>query len=160
MHEVKSSIEVEVKIPVDEKIICRLEKFLGKAEWVRQENIIYKNENGFVRFRREGDKTILTLKGKSLSGKYNTRPEIECEIPQGFFSAVSDFKSSGAVYYTKLRASYSLRDCTICLDKLEEKYFVEIEGEEKDITQNIEFLGLEGFPVEKRSYTELFGRSK
>ena len=153
-------IETEVKLPVDEKTICFLEKILGKAVWVRQENLVCTTATGMIRFRREGGKTILTLKGKTILGKYNQRPEIECEIPGEFFARISKFCPCETTYYEKLRASYSFGKCTVCLDKIDNKYFVEIEGKEKDITANIARLQLQGILNEKRSYTELFGRKR
>jgi adenylate cyclase class IV len=156
----KTPIETEVKLPVDEKTLYWLEKELNKSwestPWVRQENVIYRTQEGFVRFRRENGKTTLTVKGKNSGGRYNQRTESECAIPVDFFENVlRTAVAEGAVVYEKMRATYFEGDCTICLDNLSGRYFVEIEGTKRDIDRNISRLKLGGIPTEKRDYAEI-----
>lgn len=155
----KVPIETEVKLRVNEDVICRLEKELGKPHvnysWVRQENIIYRNENGFVRFRREGGDITLTIKGKRLPGKYNERPEVECGLPKDFFDKVLSSGCVGAVVYEKKRASFDYNGCTVCLDNLSGQYFVEIEGTKDKIKKNIANLRLQKYPLITEDYAQI-----
>lgn len=154
----KTPIETEIKLPVSEETIFGLEKKLGRADWRTQENIIYQTSTGFVRLRTDGDKTTLTIKGKNSKGKYNQRTETECAIPRDFFYKILETaKKERAIVYEKQRASYFQGDCDICLDNLDGRYFVEIEGTRKDIARNISRLGLRGIKTEKRSYDEIVG---
>lgn len=156
----KVPIETEVKLRVNEDVICRLEKELGNSwdddKWERQENIIYRTDNGFVRFRREDGEVTLTIKGKRTpNSKYNERTEVECELPRNFFQKILDSGCSGAVVYEKQRASYENLGCEICLDRLGEQYFVEIEGTKEKIQKNIIELRLTEFPLEIRDYAQI-----
>ena len=158
------SIETEVKLRVNEDVICRLEKELGRPwredNWKRQENVIYRTGEGFVRVRREDGEVTLTIKGKRLPGDYNERPEVECGLPLAFFDQVLKSASDGAIIYEKKRASYDYNGCTVCLDNLKGQYFVEIEGEKDRIDKNIVSLRLEGFPRLKEDYAQIVsGRS-
>ncbi|MEI7719178.1 MAG: CYTH domain-containing protein [archaeon] len=160
MHEIKSPMEVEIKLKVDEKEIVLLIGKLGKADWIRQENIIFRTSEGFVRFRREGGKAILTIKGKGLPGDYNERPEVECRLPLAFFDQVLNSMPSGAIIYEKQRASYNYGGCTVCLDNLGGQYFVEIEGEKEKIDINIVGLQLGGFQRLKEDYAQIVSGAK
>ncbi len=160
--------EIEVKLPIDQETIVRLEEILGPAKWKLQENVIYQTPQGIIRFRKEGHGTMLegyqitlTIKGKNLRGKYNQRSEIERSIEDSLFEEVlCEAEKGGAIIYQKRRASYDSGNCTICLDDLNGKYFVEIEGQKKDIEKNISRLGLKGIKTEKRSYDQIVGGRK
>ena len=160
--------EIEVKLPVDKKTIERLEKILGPAKWKLQENVVYRTPQGIIRFRKEGHgtrlegyRTTITIKGKNSGGRYNQRSEIEQGIDDSLFEEVlCEAEKGGAIIYSKKRASYDSGDCTICLDDLAGKYFVEIEGPKKDILINISKLGLSGIKTEKRSYDRIVGGRK
>ena len=160
--------EIEVKLPVDKETIIRLEKILGPAKWKLQENVIYRTPQGIIRFRKEGHgtrlkgyQTTLTIKGKNSVGQYNQRSEIERSIDDSLFEEVlCEAEKGGAVIYSKKRASYDSGNCIICLDNLDGKYFVEIEGQKRDIAKNISKLGLSGIKTEKRSYDEIVGGKK
>jgi adenylate cyclase class IV len=152
-------IEIEVKLRVNEDVICRLEKELGHSwggnKWERQENIIYRNKEGFVRFRREDGEVKLTIKGKRLPGKYNERPEVECDLPRDFFDQVLKSGCDDAVIYEKQRASYDYQGCIICLDNLGGQYFVEIEGSRSLIDKNIQSLRLQEYPLVEKDYAQI-----
>lgn len=151
-------LETEVKLRVNEDVICRLEKELGapweETHWLRQENIIYRTTEGFVRVRRESGEVTLTIKGKRLLGEYNERPEVECKLPKNFFDAVVK-SNSGALVYEKKRASFDHYGCTVCLDNLYGQYFVEIEGAKELIEKNIASLRLDDFPRIKIDYAQI-----
>jgi adenylate cyclase class IV len=158
----ENHVEVEVKLPVDEKTLCWLEKKLNRVgrgtPWVFQQNVIYRTDKGFVRFRKEEGCAKLTIKGKNSGGRYNQRTEIESDIDVKLFESVlKSAEQDGAIVYSKRRATYFEDRCTICLDDLGGKYFVEIEGERANIDKNIARLGLEGIPTEKKDYAQIVG---
>jgi len=152
-------IETEVKLRVNEDVICRLEKELGRSwkrtPWERQENIIYRTGESFVRFRREKGNVTLTIKGKRLPGEYNERPEAECELPTHFFNDVLSTGAIGAIIYEKQRASFDYNGCIVCLDNLDGKYFVEIEGSKDGIEKSLSSLRLTSFPIETKDYAQI-----
>jgi len=152
-------IEIEVKLLINKDVIKRLEKklgcFGGISKWKKQENIVYRTENGFIRFRREDEAVTLTIKGKRLPGEYNERSEIEREIPIDFFDYVLKYVSNDAVVYEKQRASYNYNGCVVCLDNLNGQYFVEIEGTRELIDKNIVNLRLKEFPKIKKDYAQI-----
>ncbi len=161
----KVPIETEVKLRVNEDVICRLEKELGNSwdedKWERQENIIYRTGDRFIRFKQEAGEVTLTIKGKRASNsKYNERPEVECPLPKDFFQKVLGSGCAGAVVYEKQRASYENLGCEICLDRLGEQYFVEIEGTKEKIQKNIRELRLTGFSLETRDYAQIVSGKK
>jgi len=155
----KVEIEIEVKLRVNEDVVCRLEKELRDPWdddlWKRQENIIYRTGEGFVRFRRENGEVTLTIKGKRLPGKYNERPEAECELPRAFFETVLSNGVVGAILYEKQRASFDYEGCTVCLDNLDGQYFVEIEGARDKIEKSITSLRLNRFPRVRKDYSQI-----
>lgn len=154
------AIETEVKIRVDEKTFYEISGKYGNPESLLQKNVIYKFENGLLRMRSEGGKTFLTAKGKRLDDKFNSREEIETELPAEFFSEFEKLGLGNPTYYEKSRASFRLQNCTICLDDLNGRYFVEIEGDEEEIIENMNMLGLQDHPREKRSYLEIINGDK
>jgi len=161
----KVPIETEVKLRVNEDVICRLEKELGNSwdddKWERQENIIYRTGDGIIRFRKESGEVTLTIKGKrAANSKYNERPEVECSLPRDFFDKVLNSGCSEAVVYEKQRATYENLGCEICLDRLGEQYFVEIEGTKERIDKNIRELRLTNFLLETRDYAQIVSGKK
>lgn len=153
-------IETEVKIPVEEKTFYEISSKYGNPQSLLQKNVIYKFENGLLRVRSENGKSFLTAKGKKLDDKFSSRPEIESELPADFFLDFVKLQLGEPVYYEKYRASFRLNECTICLDNLNGRYFVEIEGDEKEIIENMNALGLQDHPREKRSYLEIINGDK
>ncbi len=145
---------------MDEKIFYEISGKYGNPESLLQKNVIYKFDNGLLRVRSENGKSFLTAKGKRLDDKFNSRPEIESELPADFFSQFESLGLGSPIYYEKYRASFTLNDCTICLDNLDGRYFVEIEGNEKEIIKNMTVLGLQDLPREKRSYLEIIKDKK
>lgn len=156
----KSNIEVEVKLLVNEDVIYRLEKelrnLLGESKWKRQENIVFRDSEGFARFRRESGVVTFTRKGKRMRGKdYNCRSEVEFYAPARLFDEIAQIGIKGAIVYEKLRATYQRANCVVCLDNLYGKYFVEIEGAKKDIQRNIKDLCLTDLPHETKDYAQI-----
>ena len=69
-------------------------------------------------------------------------------------------KGPRPVYYEKSRASAKFMNCQVCLDNFFGTRYLEIEGPERSIRHVISTLGLEDFPIEKRSYLELLNEVK
>lgn len=161
------AIETEVKIEIERRgeVHANYERIyerIGKPAWQIQRNYIFSFGESFLRIRREAEKSYLTVKGKDNGGEFNSRQEIECEIPVEFFIGFASVIGANAqpFYYEKSRASASFMGCQVCLDNFFGTRYCEIEGEKEKIPQVIETLGLRGCPVEKRSYLELLKELK
>jgi predicted adenylyl cyclase CyaB len=152
-------MELEAKILLEKDEMQRLIALLGEANFIGQENILYKTSNGFVRIRTEGEKVLVTAKGRRLRGKYNSREEIEFEPDLEKDEVLKLFSIIGlgqGFYYTKKRANYTLDNCIVSLDILnDDQRYVEIEGSNKGIQRVIEKLGLADKEIERRSYLEI-----
>ena len=156
--ETKGSIETEVKIEIDrQKKFDEIYQALGRPEWQIQRNYVFSFDGNLLRIRHEAGKAFLTAKGKDLGTQFNSRPEIECEIPTEFFMGFSKIRGSNNPprYYEKSRASKKFMNCHLCLDNFFGTHYLEIEGREEDIPRVIKRFGLEDFPIEKRSYAQM-----
>ncbi len=155
------TIETEAKIKLENKDLERILKIIKVSDPVQQTNIIYNIDNGFVRIRYEDDKTFCTFKGKNNNdNEYNSREEIEFYINNIEHGKLeSFFKNLGfqnVFVYAKMRKYASLNDCTICIDYLlNDERYLEVEGDEKNITKTLDFLGLSNKKIETRSYQEI-----
>ncbi len=170
-------IETEAKIGLTEeefiKIKRKLERLNGyDAYFQSQENIFYSDGKNQVRlreqktevsdYRNEKDyvyRYFLNRKSNKRKGfKYKSMDEDEIEIEDKkqaekilVFMGFKKFFS-----YQKQRADFEINGCVVSLDILpRNKCFLEIEGDEENISQVISRLGLQDFPVEKRSYLEI-----
>lgn len=153
-------LETEVKIEIDrERKVKEIYEAIGRPSWDVQRNYLFAFGESFLRIRHEAGKAFLTSKGKDSGGVYNQRPEIECEIPTEFFMGFSKLAglNGNPRYYEKSRASAEFMGCQVCLDNFSGTHYLEVEGQERDITKVIEKFGLQEFPIEKRSYLELLG---
>jgi adenylate cyclase class IV len=148
-------IETEVKIELERREFINLSYKFGNPKGNMQKNIVYNFLGGFIRFRNENGKSILTLKGKRMKHEYNSRLEFEFSIPNNLFSYILKSKLGNFFYYEKIRASVILNGCAVCLDTITEKNFIEIEGSVKNIRKNFDELGLKGKNLERRTYCEI-----
>lgn len=155
-------IETEVKINLNKKDLARVLEKLGKPEFFIQKNTFYHFPNGFLRIRYENGKTIITYKGENRRSKFNEREEIEFDIHK---SGLIEFKDllnrlgiKETLYYEKKRANFQFNRCTVSIDILSNnKNYVEIEGNKKEIEKSLFMLDLIKYPLENRSYFELLG---
>ena len=162
------SIEIEVKIPVDDFTFNKIASDSRNGGLVpifhRQRNIIYYNGAGFFRVRYEAGKIIFTAKGKNSGNGINMREEIESVMENTdslFFEDLKRLAEGSSFYYEKNRANIHLGDCVLSLDELSDgRKFIEIEGSEEAIKKYIKHFGLEGRFLEKRSYSEILGAVK
>lgn len=151
-------IETEVKIEIDRtRKFDEIYQALGRPEWQIQRNYLFSFDGNLLRIRHEAGKAFLTAKGQDLGTQFNSRPEIECEIPPEFFMGFSKIRGSNQQprYYEKSRASARFMNCVVCLDNFFGTYYLEVEGSEVDIPKVIKRFGLEDFPIEKRGYAQL-----
>ena len=150
--------EVEVKIKISQDELEKIIKLIGEPKYSKQENIIYIFESGFLRIRKENRKNTLTYKGaREDNQKFNSREEIELYF-DSFENAEKLFdllNLKQKISYSKLRAIYNLKDCTLCLDKFYDDDYLEIEGNEKGIMSVLNILNLNKRKTEKRAYHEL-----
>ncbi|MDP3027089.1 MAG: class IV adenylate cyclase [Nanoarchaeota archaeon] len=150
-------IETEAKIRLDGKDVNHIKCLIEIPEFVLQKNKIYFLDNGFLRIREEEGNNFLTFKGKKLNEKYNSREEIEVKVDnsQALENLLNSLGYNVNFYYEKMRAKFELNNCAVCLDKLSDEYYLEVEGSEKDISEVIDFFGLSNKPLEERSYQEI-----
>ena len=154
------SVETEVKIELNREMkVGEIYEALGRPKWEVQKNYLFSVGEGFLRIRYENGKAYMTAKGKRLTDKFNSRPEIECEIPAEFFMSFAKLRGANAspVHYEKSRASKEFMNCEVCLDNFFGRYYLEIEGIGRNIDQVISHFELQKFPIEKRSYLEMLG---
>ncbi|VVB77734.1 CYTH domain protein [uncultured archaeon] len=154
-------IETEAKIRLSEKEFNDLYEKLGSPDFILQKNWGYFFDENMLRIREEDEKRYVTLKRKSLEKKangYNSREEIEFGISdiEAAKKVFEIFGLPAECYYEKKRATVNKKDCVICFDKINEnQYFIEVEGEEKDIERILKEFNLESKPIETRNYFQI-----
>lgn len=151
------TVETEAKLKVDEGKIRCIERELENPHWNLQKNFVFRFGDGILRIRYEDGEAYLTAKGRNVGTDINKRQEIECKISEDFFKGFSKLFESNkeAIYYEKHRAREFYGGCMVCLDKLNEEYFIEIEGDESNVKRVIAELELQQYPFERRSYDEI-----
>ena len=164
-------IEREVKIPVADlgALQPRLESmgaiFAGSEHEV---NHILDTPEGTLQRRhqvlrvRTAGKNTVTWKGQSgQEDPHGHKVREELEIPfdaDGADTMLALFDRLGFVEvlrYEKQRTTWRWQNATIALDHLDFGDYIEIEGEAGAIQHALRLLGLEGEPLETRSYPEL-----
>jgi adenylate cyclase class IV len=150
-------MEIEAKIEIDKGKFDEINRKIGKPRQNLQRNYVYVFDFGIIRIRSENGKAFLTIKGRNKKSEFSKRHEIECEVPKSFYDRFSKiaFFLGNPFYYEKYRASSKYGSCVVSLDRLDKRYFVEIEGDERDIRNNIEDLALKDWPIRKESYTQM-----
>jgi predicted adenylyl cyclase CyaB len=150
-------IETEAKIRLSQEEFQWLYQKLGKPSFSLQRNWGYFLDGGFLRVREEGNKKYVTLKKLNKGEIYNSREELEVQVSdvsvaRNIFTALG-FEEH---YYEKRRATKKIDGLVVCLDEISEAgYFVEVEGEEKGISQVLVIFGLNDSPIERRNYFEI-----
>jgi predicted adenylyl cyclase CyaB len=155
------AVEQEVKIKIDEDKKREITAFLGKPDYFNQINLIYRNNDGFLRLRKEKGNTVITYKGPRRDEILGCREELEVSLPGE--EAFSTFKEilgrmgmNNPFFYEKWRAEYSLASCKVCLDSTKVGDFVEIESHYSNrIEKLMQMFGLREEDIEKRNYLEL-----
>lgn len=151
----KSKQEIEAKIRITDEEKDKIERKIPKTDSFLQKNSFYKINNKIVRVRFEKDDKIVCVKGERKPGKYNSREEIEFN-----FNGKELFNVLGLdplFYYEKHRKQVNYKNCVLCIDKVDGKYYLEIEGENEDISNILKELGLDKKEIETKSYFEILG---
>jgi|GEM_PF-2180486 len=181
-------IETEAKIELMKDKFENLKLFTGKIvtelyQWLDpwkpkedQINTFYRNGKDILRVRessyfRNGSlrykSVFLTCKTPSEdSSKYKSNNEKEIQFSSDYkrqILSVLDLLNLKQFFsYRKFRTDCNLENCVVSFDEIPDysRYFIEIEGEEKDISKVIGKLGLQDKQTEKRSYLEILSGDK
>ena len=161
--------ETEVKVILSSKELKRLRKKLanlGPASLREETNIVidypiraFSNSGCLMRLRKTESSTILTFKGRKITGKFKVRDEIEREFLGG--AAVQSGLSLQGLEkiwrYDKRRETHRFGRVLVEIDSLPViGTVVEIEGQtEKDVSQAVGRLGLEGAKKFTGTYYDL-----
>lgn len=111
---------------------------------------------------RQDTRARLTYKEENgvVVGKSGSRSRFEAEVEVSDFDAMHmillKLGYTPFMVYEKYRTTYELHDAEITLDELPYGNFVEIEGEEHDISTVINALGLHDAPSLSKGYATLF----
>lgn len=162
----KKEIEAKAKVEEDltEKILRIGGKFLGEKI---QEDIYFehpcrdflKSDEAF-RLRIEGNRSVITYKGRRDKENLKIREEIEMEIKdfETFINILERLGFKKAYTIRKKRRVFLLDDIIICLDDVDGLgSFIELEGGEK-LLEIAEKLGIRNLTTE--SYLEMIIKSK
>lgn len=130
-----------------------------------ESNVVYDDPEGglrargmLLRLRQFRGRHILTAKSPvSATGLAKVCREDETEVADG--RAAADILAAlglcPALRYEKLRETWSLMGCEVCLDTLPFGSFAEIEGPEQDILACAAALGLDMGGATRETYHEL-----
>ena len=151
-------IETEVKIRIDNEDLVRITNLLGEPNFVSQKNIIYLLPKGYLRVRFENDNAILTCKGERKKDLFKSRKEEEVIVDFNILNIIEMLGLERRCVYLKKRADYSFCDCVISLDIIDEDFYIEIEGNEKNILCALKELSLNEKEMERRSYSEIYDK--
>lgn len=170
-------LEIEVKVPVDDvAIVEKRARALGASFVIEnlQEDLYlahpcrdFGQTDEALRLRQDGEKSVLTYKGKKLDSRSKTREEIEFPVPREEMGAL--LSRLGFVEFIRIRKTrkeYELDKVHICLDSVEGLGdFVELEFEGQNVEEGLDriaslkkMLDVEG--NETRSYLELLLQKK
>jgi len=155
-------LETEVKIKINKEDESRFFSVFGTPEFRCQENYVFDLEKGYVRVRYENGKYILTYKSERQNDKFGSREEIETIVDSGeILKILRGIGLQEGAFYIKDRASYFANDCVVSLDVIDEiGTYVEVEGQEKEILEILEVLGLKDREPEKKSYSEILKKNR
>jgi adenylate cyclase class 2 len=158
-------IETEAKFPVTDfepvrKRIAALGGVFGGR--VFEENVVFDDagcnlrEKGvLLRLRRDRD-NLFTVKcpPEATGGFAKSCREIETRVEdfEAMHNALKVLGFSPAFRYEKVRETWDLQGCHICLDEVSFGLFVEMEGGETDIARTAESLGLDLATASDRNY--------
>ncbi|MCS7097780.1 MAG: class IV adenylate cyclase [Candidatus Methanomethyliaceae archaeon] len=160
--------EIEAKARVEEDLTEKILKMGGRFLGEKIQEDIYfehpcrdfvKSDEAF-RLRIEGNKSIITYKGKRESENLKIREEIEVEIKdsKAFINILERLGFKKAYTIRKRRREFLLNEIIICLDDVNGLgSFIELEGGEK-LLEIAEKLGIRNLTTE--SYLEMIIKSK
>ncbi|MGB7202526.1 MAG: class IV adenylate cyclase [Pyrinomonadaceae bacterium] len=162
------AVEIEKKYVLHKKLIVELAAKLGDlgAEFAYEtfeENYLHRggildNLNAVLRLRKTPERTLLTFKEK-LASDNDIKHQIEFETDVSDVDAMENIiEKLGyhlSVVYEKHRKAWHLGKVEVVLDELPFGYYMEIEGEVKDILKTEKLLGATDLTPEARGYPRL-----
>ena len=162
------SLETELKYYCSDFEKMRSKLQMHGAEFkscLFEENIVFdtskralRSEGTLLRLRRTGQ-NVLCLKHvlKGQDEEVKTRQEIETSVADfGQMRIILEkLGYEPALFYEKVRETWQIRECTVCLDQLPFADFVEIEGLQSKIRDCADLLGLKKKDCTTKSYHEL-----
>jgi adenylate cyclase class 2 len=169
-------IEIEIKLRLPSKlgkIRQRLQAmgFRMTKRRALESNILYDNSKRtlrkhgkLIRVRLTNGRSVLTYKGPSEPSKYNKRPELEIDLPNGASGASMEAIFTHMGYrpvfrYEKFRTEYTKRAGNggkVLLDETPIGNFLEIEGSPRWIDRSARLLGFSSDDYITRSYGYLY----
>jgi len=170
------ALEIEKKYILDKKLIVEMTARLAElgAEFAYEtfeENYLHRGgildeRNAVLRLRKTNERTLLTYKEK-LTTDGDIKHQIEFETVVANVDAMeSIIEKLGyhlSVVYEKHRKSWHFGKVEVVLDELPFGYYMEIEGEVKNILKAEKLLGATSLQSEARGYPRLtlkFGEDK
>ena len=161
------ALEIEKKYVLDKKLIVELASKLNEmgefAYEAFEENYLHRggildNLNAVLRLRKTPERTLLTYKEK-LANDNDIKHQIEFETDVSDVDAMENIiEKLGyhlSVVYEKHRKAWHLGKVEVVLDELPFGYYMEIEGEVKDILKTEKLLGATDLTPEARGYPRL-----
>ncbi|HEX8707554.1 MAG TPA: class IV adenylate cyclase [Pyrinomonadaceae bacterium] len=164
------AIEIEKKYRLTreerEQLLRRLRQSGATPEGEEfEENTVYAGgrldlSRQALRLRRVAGRAILTFKERFESAsaiKHQREDETRVEDADALAAILDALGFKPALVYEKRRATWRLNNAEVVVDELPFGLFVEIEGEERAITEVEELLGLGRAEAEPSTYPELAG---
>ncbi|HEV7700578.1 MAG TPA: class IV adenylate cyclase [Pyrinomonadaceae bacterium] len=162
------AVEIEKKYLLDKKRIVELTAKLGElgatfSYETFEENYLHRGglldgRQAVLRLRKTESRTLLTYKEKLGNEKdFKQQIEFETEVSDvdAMESIIGKLGYKLSVVYEKHRKSWHLGNVEVVLDELPFGYYMEIEGEIKDILKVEKMLGADDLAVEARGYPRL-----
>lgn len=161
------ALEIEKKYVLDKKLIVELTAKLNEIGELTyetfEENYLHRggildNLNAVLRLRKTNERTLLTYKEK-VANDNDIKHQIEFETDVSDVDAMENIiEKLGyhlSVIYEKHRKAWRVGKVEVVLDELPFGYYMEIEGEVKDILKAEKLLGAADLTPEARGYPRL-----
>lgn len=171
------AIEIEKKYRLDNKqhlveIAAKLIELGAKFDYETfEENYLHKggvldDRAAVLRLRKTEQKTLLTYKEKTgREGEFKHQIEFETTVEDvdAMESIIERLGYTLAIVYEKHRKAWQFGNVEVVLDELPFGFYMEIEGEMKDISKTEKLLGIGNLETEARGYPRLtlkYGKEK
>jgi adenylate cyclase class 2 len=162
-------VEVEIKLRFESAADARRAiEALGAAPYTArrlQDDALLDTDEGSLqargcalRVRRDGREARITFKGPVVPGVMKAREEIETTVGDGeaLLRILGELGLSPRFRYQKYREEFRLGDLVVALDETPVGVFVELEGQESEITAAAARLGRTPEDYVRASYRSLF----
>ncbi|MFN0138508.1 MAG: class IV adenylate cyclase [Pyrinomonadaceae bacterium] len=161
------AVEIEKKYILDKRLLVELTAKLNEigdfAYETFEENYLHRggildNLNAVLRLRKTPERTLLTFKEKVANAddiKHQIEFETEVSDVDAMENIIEKLGYHLSVVYEKHRKTWHLGKVEVVLDELPFGYYMEIEGEVKNILKAEKLLGAEDLTPEARGYPRL-----